>query len=100
MNANDEILKSIKRLELRLDKIESYLSNFEPFHSPDQPDPMYTEAESLVRQHDMASASLLQRRLAVGYARAARILDQLEERGIIGPAEGASPRKVLQPKAT
>ena len=42
-----------------------------------------------------ASASLLQRRLRVGYARAARILDLLEEMGIIGPAEGAKPREIL-----
>jgi len=41
-----------------------------------------------------ASASLLQRRLRVGYARAARLLDVLEERGIIGPADGAKPREV------
>ncbi len=41
-----------------------------------------------------ASASLLQRRLRVGYARAARLLDILEERGIIGPGDGAKPREV------
>jgi S-DNA-T family DNA segregation ATPase FtsK/SpoIIIE len=41
-----------------------------------------------------ASASLLQRRLKIGYARAARLLDILEERGIIGPSQGAKPREV------
>lgn len=58
-------------------------------------DPLFEEAVQLVCQHDKASASLLQRRLSVGYARAARILDQLEESGIIEPGEGANARDVL-----
>lgn len=61
----------------------------------DGKDPKFEEAIRLICQHDKASASLLQRRLSVGYARAARILDQLEEAGIIGPAEGSKPRDVL-----
>jgi DNA segregation ATPase FtsK/SpoIIIE, S-DNA-T family len=63
--------------------------------SADGKDAMFEDALRLICQHDKASASLLQRRLAVGYARAARILDQLEDAGIIGPAEGAKPRDVL-----
>jgi S-DNA-T family DNA segregation ATPase FtsK/SpoIIIE len=58
-------------------------------------DAMFEDALRLICQHDKASASLLQRRLSVGYARAARILDQLEDAGIIGPAEGSKPRDVL-----
>ena len=46
-----------------------------------------------------ASASFLQRRLRIGYARAARLLDLLEERGIIGPGEGAKPREILISRA-
>jgi len=63
--------------------------------SGDGHDDKFEEALRLVCQHDKASASLLQRRLSVGYARAARILDQLEMAGIIGPAEGSKPRDVL-----
>ncbi|OGH19035.1 MAG: hypothetical protein A3F31_00985 [Candidatus Levybacteria bacterium RIFCSPHIGHO2_12_FULL_38_12] len=63
--------------------------------SPDGRDPLFEEAIRTVCQHDRASASLLQRRLSVGYSRAARILDQLEEIGIVGPGEGAKPRDVL-----
>lgn len=63
--------------------------------SGDGKDPLFEDAMRLVCQHDKASASLLQRRLSVGYARAARILDQLEENGIIGPGEGSKPRDVL-----
>ncbi len=58
-------------------------------------DEKFEEALRLICQYDKASASLLQRRLQVGYARAARILDQLEEVGAIGPGEGAKPRDVL-----
>jgi len=58
-------------------------------------DPLFEDALRLVCQYDKASASLLQRRLSVGYARAARILDQLEISGIIGPGEGSKPRDVL-----
>jgi S-DNA-T family DNA segregation ATPase FtsK/SpoIIIE len=58
-------------------------------------DPLTEQAIRLVCQFDKASASLLQRKLSVGYARAARILDQLQEMGIVGPAEGSKPRDVL-----
>lgn len=61
----------------------------------DGKDQLFEDAIRLICQHDKASASLLQRRLSVGYARAARILDQLEEAGIIGPGEGSKPRDVL-----
>lgn len=58
-------------------------------------DELFEEALRTVCQYDRASASLLQRRLKVGYARAARIIDELEEAGIIGPGEGSKPRDVL-----
>lgn len=58
-------------------------------------DELFPDAVRTVCQYDRASASLLQRRLKIGYARAARILDQLERTGIVGPAEGSKPRDVL-----
>ncbi len=57
-------------------------------------DPLYEEAKKLVVETKKASASLLQRRLRVGYARAARLIDILESRGVVGPGEGAKPREV------
>jgi S-DNA-T family DNA segregation ATPase FtsK/SpoIIIE len=61
----------------------------------DDADPLLSQAIDVVRRSDKASASLLQRRLRVGYARAARILDQMEDRGIVGPADGSRFREVL-----
>ncbi len=58
-------------------------------------DELFEEAVRTICQYDRASASLLQRRLKVGYARAARILDELESAGIVGPGEGSKPRDVL-----
>jgi len=61
----------------------------------DDQDPLYNDAQEAILEASKASASFLQRRLRVGYARAARILDELEEAGIIGPADGAKPREIL-----
>jgi len=58
-------------------------------------DSKLAEAKEIIMRSDRASATLLQRRLSVGYARAAKILDQLEEAGIVGPANGPKPRDVL-----
>ena len=59
-------------------------------------DPLFEEAKALVLETQKASASMLQRRLSVGFNRATRLMDELEEAGVIGPAEGTKPRKVLQ----
>lgn len=58
-------------------------------------DPLTMEALAIVVENGTASVSMLQRRLKLGYARAARIIDQLEQMGMVGPYEGSKPRKVL-----
>ncbi|MGT2801417.1 DNA translocase FtsK [Streptococcus henryi] len=58
-------------------------------------DPLFEEAKALVLETQKASASMLQRRLSVGFNRATRLMEELEEAGVIGPAEGTKPRKVL-----
>lgn len=63
-------------------------------YSSREEDELFDEAVNVVKEAKKASASLLQRRLSVGYARAARLLDIMEERGIVGPGEGAKPREV------
>ena len=59
-------------------------------------DPLFEEARALVVETQKASASMIQRRLAVGFNRATRLMEELEAAGVIGPAEGTKPRKVLE----
>lgn len=61
---------------------------------PDE-DPMLNDAIKVVVENGQASTSLLQRKLKLGYARAARIVDEMEQRGVVGPYEGSKPRRVL-----
>ena len=70
-------------------------TEFEGFYGGE--DPLYEEAKKVVIEARKASASLLQRRLRIGYARAARLIDMLEEKGIVGPGEGAKPREIYFP---
>jgi len=66
----------------------------------DQPkDDMYEQAHSIVTQTGTASTTFLQRKLKIGYARAASLMDELESRGVIGPQEGSRPRRVLHATA-
>jgi DNA segregation ATPase FtsK/SpoIIIE, S-DNA-T family len=66
----------------------------------DDSDPLIPEAKEEILRAGKASASLLQRRLKVGYARAARLLDLLEQEGFIGPGDGAKPREILKAEFT
>lgn len=61
----------------------------------DEEDELYPEAKKTVLEAGKASTSYLQRKLGVGYARAAKLIDMLEERGVVGPADGAKPREVI-----
>lgn len=63
----------------------------------DVDDEYYQQAVDLVRRQQSASTSMLQRRFRIGYNRAARLIDELEEHGVVGPPEGSKPRKVLLP---
>ncbi|MEK7649963.1 MAG: DNA translocase FtsK 4TM domain-containing protein [Patescibacteria group bacterium] len=63
-------------------------------------DPLYEEAYAVVMDTGKASTTLLQRHLRVGYARAARIIDLLEKRGVVGPGDGAKPREILAGRST
>lgn len=67
----------------------------QPSDGKDPDEDMITAATLLVRQENKASISLLQRRLKIGYSKAARLMDMLEERGVVGKYNGAEPREVL-----
>ncbi len=58
-------------------------------------DELYSDAVDLVIEIGTASVSMLQRRFRIGYTRAARIIDEMEARGVVGPYEGSKPREVL-----
>jgi S-DNA-T family DNA segregation ATPase FtsK/SpoIIIE len=82
--------------------IETQLASFNNFaeENEESDDELYDEAIGAVREAQKASATLLQRRLKIGYARAARLLDIMEARGVIGPGEGAKPRDVFLERPT
>lgn len=73
-------------------------SDVEEVSIDQETDELYDEAVQLVTEMQTASVSMLQRRFRVGYSRAARIIDQMEQRGVVGPYEGSKPRQVLVPK--
>ena len=90
---SDQVMEAelLKELEKTTEVTPSGLSEDFSFGE----DPLYEEARGVVFEARKASASLLQRRLRIGYARAARLIDILEERGVVGPANGAKPRDVF-----
>ena len=103
--SEDEVKKVVKYIkqhnEDNLDEItltgntESPNAIFSASLEDEDDDELYGEAKSTVEEAGKASTSFLQRKLRIGYARAARLMDILEERGVIGPADGARPRDVL-----
>ncbi|HEY9061274.1 MAG TPA: DNA translocase FtsK [Pseudobacteroides sp.] len=78
-----------------IDEISNLNSNSEEESDPGDNDSLLPQATELVVEAGMASVSLIQRKFKVGYARAARIIDQMEARGIVGKFEGSKPRQVL-----
>ena len=93
---NEKVEEEITENHLREDltkKLEDQDVNLEDFEG--EGDPLFEEAKRLVVQAKKASASLFQRHLRIGYARAARLIDELESRGIVGPQEGSKAREVF-----
>lgn len=99
LDMDEDVKKKLDFLHKRIGKIERFLEslNFSAYTPSDflGQDELFEQAVKIVCAHDRASSSLLQRRMSVGFNRAARLLEQLEEAGVVGPAFGAAPREVL-----
>lgn len=87
-----KIEKQISALTKKVDEISDKVANKKDSRSDNE---LYEKAKEAVIKTRMASASLLQRKLLIGYAKAAHLLDLLEQDGIVGPVKGAKPRDVL-----
>ncbi|KKQ33097.1 MAG: translocase FtsK protein [Candidatus Nomurabacteria bacterium GW2011_GWA1_37_20] len=93
----DEILGEITLTSGSISADKSiFESTLEDSENLEDDDELYEEARMCVMEAGKASTSYLQRKLKLGYARAARLMDKLEERGVIGPGDGAKPREVLE----
>ena len=79
--------------EYREEVLEAELATQEKGNPGEEEDELFPQALELVVEQQQASASMLQRRFRIGYTRAARIIDLMEERGYVGPSEGANPGK-------
>ena len=84
--------------EIEAKAVQEKKSPFEGDEEDSNFDPLFEKAAEIVMETGTASTSFLQRKLSVGYARGAKIIDQLQEYGVIGPPEGSKPRQVLMNK--
>jgi len=96
--SDEDIAKAIKYIKDKVGVKHNVDAVASLFPDEDDMDELIEEAKEIVIEANKASASFLQRKLRIGYARAASILDTLEELGVIGPANGANPREVLVEK--
>lgn len=94
----EQVVEYVKKQQEANYDEEMILSGETQENNGEPDDNLYEQAVALVRESQTASVSLLQRRLRVGYTRAARLIDMMEARGIVGPYEGSKPRDVLIPR--
>ncbi len=92
---NQQVLEDIERKAQQTGKKAASVSDPEPSTEELDGDEMLPQAVDVILETGQASVSMLQRRLKLGYARAARIVDEMEEKGIVGPFQGSKPRTIL-----
>ena len=94
-NYSDEVMHEIEQHAAEKDKNAKGVGGSAPEETGGEYDELIDAAAEVILETGQASVSMLQRRLKLGYARAARLVDQLEEKGIVGPFEGSKPRQLL-----
>jgi DNA segregation ATPase FtsK/SpoIIIE, S-DNA-T family len=94
MKSEKELVEINKTLKDILNELKKINSKKEARDIDVSSDNLYATARQVAIENKKVSAPLLQRKLRVGYARAARLLDMLEDKGVVGPADGAKPREV------
>ncbi len=100
---NEEIKKNVLKVKQRYGAVDENNIDLQTLidyrltvFAFEEEDDMYEEAKKAVIEAGKASTSYLQRKLRIGYSRAARLIDLLEERGVVGPADGSAPREILE----
>jgi S-DNA-T family DNA segregation ATPase FtsK/SpoIIIE len=91
----ERLVDKIKESNYEVDEVEVFAARGDTAGDGGDHDELFDEAVAVVLESKQASTSFLQRRMKVGYSRAARLMDELEFAGIVGPAEGAKPREIL-----
>lgn len=98
----ENLENQITGLKIKIARLEDFARSFpdpaEYFRKEndlDEDDPLLEEAKKIIIEYKKASASLIQRRMSIGYARSARMIDQMEAKGWISKATGSNPREVL-----
>jgi S-DNA-T family DNA segregation ATPase FtsK/SpoIIIE len=91
----ERLVDSIKDSNYQVDEVAVFSEHADISTGSSDRDELFDDAVQLVVEVQQASTSFLQRRMKVGYSRAARLMDELENAGIVGPAEGAKPRQIL-----
>jgi len=94
-NYSDEVMHEIEQHAAEKEKNAKGVGGAAPEAVDDEFDELISSAIEVVLETGQASVSMLQRRLKLGYARAARLVDQMEEKGVVGPFEGSKPRQLL-----
>ena len=91
----ERLVEAIKETNYEAEEVAVFLGRADINSPPQERDPLFDQAIQVVVEFGQASTSFLQRRMKVGYSRAARLMDELEGAGIVGPADGAKPREIL-----